>query len=293
MSTRLLVRRIALVVLAGTLACAAAMAHAQPAQKTDKPDGVDVGKPSALRNLVPADRLERAAAQQYAAIKRDAAAKRALAPDNHPQLIRLRTISQRVIANAGRFHPQAQKWAWEVNLIGSQQLNAFCMPGGKIVFYSGIIDRLQLTDDEIAMIMGHEVAHALREHARERVAKSELTRLGVTIVGSLVGDGRYGQAFDLGGALLSMKFSRDDETEADLIGMELAARGGFDPRAGVSLWQKMGRAAQGAPPPWLSTHPSSPNRVKQIERHMSQVLPLYERARVAAPASANAASATR
>jgi len=240
---------------------------------------VEVGKPSALRHLVPADQLERAAAQQYTALLRQARAKGALAPDDHPQVVRLRAIAKRVIANAARFNPDAAKWRWEVNLVGSNQINAFCMPGGKIAFFSGILDRLRLTDDEVAVIMGHEVAHALREHARERVAKSELTRLGVAIAALVAGDPRYADAFNLGGALLTLKFSRDDETEADALGLELAARAGYDPRAGVTLWQKMGAASKGAPPQWLSTHPSGKSRIKDIERQLPAVMPLYERAR--------------
>jgi predicted Zn-dependent protease len=257
----------------------AAFATGGIAQPAARSDGVEVGKPSALRHLVPADRLEQAAAQQYGALLRQAAAKGALARDDHPQVVRLRAIGQRVIANAARFNPEAAKWRWEVNLIGSNQINAFCMPGGKIAFFTGILDRLQLTDDEVAAIMGHEVAHALREHARERVAKSELTRLGVTLAALLAGDARYADAFNIGGALLTLKFSRDDETEADSIGLELAARAGFDPRAGVTLWQKMGAASKGGPPQWLSTHPSGKNRIKEIERLLPKVVPIYERSR--------------
>jgi len=271
-----LFRRLALSL---ALALAAAGAAAQPAAKAE---GVEVGKPSALRHLVPADRLERAAAQQYGALLRQAAAKGALGRDDHPQVVRLRAIAKRVIAHAARFHPEAAKWQWEVNLIGSNQINAFCMPGGKIAFFTGILDRLKLTDDEVAVIMGHEVAHALREHARERVAKSELTRLGVAIAAIAAGDARYADAFNLGGALLTLKFSRDDETEADAIGLELAARAGYDPRAAVTLWQKMGAASKGAPPQWLSTHPSGKSRIKDIERQLPAVLPLYERARAGA-----------
>ena len=263
------------------VAALAAFAGGPAAQPAAKPEGVEIGQPSALRHLVPAERLEHAAAQQYGALMRQAAAKRALAPDDHPQVIRLRAIGKRVIAHAARFNPQAAKWQWEINLIGSNQINAFCMPGGKIAFFTGILDRLKLTDDEVAAVMGHEVAHALREHARERVAKSELTRLGVTIAAVLAGDARYADAFNLGGALLTLKFSRDDETEADAIGLELAARAGYDPRAGVTLWQKMGAASKGAPPDWLSTHPSGKNRTKDIERQLPRVMPLYERAQAA------------
>lgn len=245
-------------------------------------DGVNVGQASALRKLVPAEQLEQSAAQQYQQMKQDAAGKNALAPDNHPQLQRLRAIARRILPFAPRFNSRAERWRWEVNLIGSRQLNAFCMPGGKIAFYTGIIDQLQLTDDEIAIVMGHEIAHALREHARERIAKSELTNGVASIASELLAGTKYGGLAQLGlkgGAnLLTLKFSRDDESEADVVGLDLAARAGFDPRAGISLWQKMGAASRGAPPQWLSTHPAGNNRIQEIQRHLPEVMPLYEAA---------------
>ena len=242
-------------------------------------DGVEVGKPSSMRNLVPAGAVENQAAQQYDQLKRQAAAKGALGPDTHPQVVRLRAIAARMVPFVDRFNPRARQWRWEVNLIGSKQINAFCMPGGKIAFYSGILDGLKLTDDEAAMVMGHEIAHALREHARERMAKSQVTQFGATLLGELVGGGRYSGAFQMGGNLLSLKFSRDDESEADVVGLDLAARAGFDPRAGVSLWQKMTAANSRAPLEFLSTHPAGNHRIKEIEKHLPEVMPLYERAR--------------
>lgn len=242
-------------------------------------DGVDVGKPSAWRNLVPARQIEQQAAGDYEQLKRTAAGKRALAPDDHPQVRRLRAIAQRLIPFAARWNPRAGRWAWEINLIGSKQINAFCMPGGKIAFYTGILDTLRLSDDEVAVVMGHEIAHALREHARERIAKSELTQLGASLLGQFVGGGKYAGAFDFGGRMLTLKFSRDDETEADVVGLDLAARAGFDPRAGVTLWQKMMAANRAAPLPWFSTHPSGDNRIQEIEKHLREVMPLYEQAK--------------
>jgi predicted Zn-dependent protease len=242
---------------------------------------IEVPPPSALRNLVPASQLERQAAQQYQQLLRQAAAKGALAPASHPELQRLRRIAARLIPHASRFNPEASRWQWEVNLIGAKEVNAFCMPGGKIVFYTGLVQGLRLTDDEIAIVMGHEIAHALREHARERLAKSELTDLGVSLLGSLIGQGQYTRAFRMGGDLLNLKFSRDDESEADIIGLELTARAGYDPRAGISLWQKMDAANHGAPPQWLSTHPANENRIRDMEAHLPEVLPLYEQARQA------------
>jgi predicted Zn-dependent protease len=249
------------------------------ASATCAAEGVTVGDPSALRNLVPAQQLERQAAAEYEQLKRQAATKNALAPDGYPQLKRLRAISQRLIPFTPRWNPRAAQWPWEINLIGSKQINAFCMPGGKIAFYTGLLETLKLSDDEVAMVMGHEIAHALREHARERMAKSELTQLGTTLLGQFVGGGKYSGAFDFGGRLLTLKFSRDDETEADVVGLDLAARAGYDPRAAVTLWQKMMAANRGAPPQWLSTHPSGNNRIEEIERRLPEVMPLYERAR--------------
>lgn len=243
-------------------------------------EGVDVGQQSSWAKLVPADQVEQAARQQYAQMLQEARAKGALAPAGHPQLQRLREIAQRVIPHAENWNPRARQWKWEVNLIGSKQLNAFCMPGGKIAFYTGLLDQLKLTDDEVAMIMGHEMAHALREHARERMGKTAATRIGAGLVSSIFGFGAAGDTLlDMGSQLLTMRFSREDETESDLVGMELAARAGYDPRAGVSLWQKMEAASKGAPPQWLSTHPSGSTRIQQIQANLPRVMPLYERAR--------------
>ncbi len=258
-----------------TLACLLLFSPARPTLA----EGVDVGKPSVLRNLVPADKIERSSARQYQEMMREAAAKKALAPDDHPQLKRLRGIATRIMPHAARFNPRAEKWQWEINLIGSKQVNAFCMPGGKIAVFTGLTEGLKLSDDEVAVVIGHEIAHALREHARERVAKSELTNLGAILLGEFVGGGRYTDAFQFGGNLLTLKFSRDDETEADVVGLELSARGGFDPRAGITLWQKMGAASRGEPFAWLSTHPAGTNRIKEIERHLPEVMPIYEQAR--------------
>ncbi len=236
----------------------------------------EVGKPSVMRNLVPAKQVEAQAAQQYGQLLQEATRKKALAPDNHPQVKRLRSIAHKLIPHAERFNPRAKEWQWEVNLIGSKQINAFCMPGGKIAFYTGILEQLKLTDDEVAMIMGHEIAHALWEHARERMAKSFATNIGATLLGELVGGGNYSALFRMGGDLLTLKFSRNDESEADIVGLNLAARAGYDPRAGISLWQKMAAANKGQPLEFLSTHPSGKTRIEDIQRQLPKVMPLYE-----------------
>ncbi|MEY3146474.1 MAG: hypothetical protein RL342_2145 [Pseudomonadota bacterium] len=241
-------------------------------------EGVDVGKNSAFSQLVPADSVERSSLEQYAQMLEQAAEKKALASKDHPQLRRLRDIANKIIPHALSWNPRAANWQWEVNLIGSKQINAFCMPGGKIAFYTGILDQLKLSDDEVAMVMGHEIAHALREHARERMGKSTATNIGASLLTQLLGLGQIGQTVtNYGAQLLTLQFSRDNESEADLVGMELAARAGYDPRAGVTLWQKMSAANKGAPPQWLSTHPSGSTRIGDIEANLPKVLPLYER----------------
>ena len=241
-------------------------------------EGVDVGKNSAFGQLVPADSVERSSLEQYAQMLEQAAEKKALAGKDHPQLRRLRDIANKIIPHALSWNPRAANWQWEVNLIGSKQINAFCMPGGKIAFYTGILDQLKLNDDEVAMVMGHEIAHALREHARERMGKSTATNIGASLLTQLLGLGQIGQTVtNYGAQLLTLQFSRDNESEADLVGMELAARAGYDPRAGVTLWQKMSAANKGAPPQWLSTHPSGSTRIGDIEANLPKVLPLYER----------------
>ena len=242
-------------------------------------EGVQVGPRSSFTQLVSAEQIEQAAGQQYLQLRQQAAQKEALAPPTHPQVVRLRAIAQRLIPYTYEWNERARQWRWEVNLIGSKQINAFCMPGGKIAFYSGILEQLKLTDDEVAMVMGHEMTHALREHARERIGKNMATRGAIELGAAIFGLGDLARgAAGIGGQLLTLSFGRDDESEADLVGLELAARAGYDPHAGVTLWNKMGAAAKGAPPQWLSTHPSNPSRIRDIERALPQVEPLYARA---------------
>lgn len=237
-----------------------------------------VSPPSRLTRLVPAEAVEGQAAQQFAQLKQAAARRGALASDTDPQLKRLRAIARRIVPQALAFNARARQWQWEVILIDSKDINAFCMPGGKIAFYTGILERLKLDDNEVAAVMGHEIAHALQEHARERIAKGQLTQLGASLLGELFGGGIYTDLFSAGGSLLSLKFSREDESEADVVGLELAARAGFDPRAGISLWRKMSAANAGGPPQWLSTHPSGKNRIAEMQKQLPRVMPIYRRA---------------
>lgn len=244
---------------------------------------VQMDSRSQLGGLVPAEEIEQAAAQQYNQMLAQAKQQKALAPANHPQVVRLRAIADRIIPFSTvpnlKSTPRAANWKWEINLIGGQQVNAFCMPGGKIAFYYGLLDQLKATDDEVAMVMGHEIAHALREHARERVGKSAATNGLIELGAALLGLGSGGRYLaGLGGQLLSLRFGREDELEADKVGLELAARAGYDPEAGITLWQKMGEASRGAPPQWLSTHPAGDTRIRDIRNTLPAVQGLYAKA---------------
>jgi len=217
-------RRVAGALLAGALLPGAAFASIAECKR------------SSFTKMVSAQQVEQAATQQYRQMLQQASQQKALGPKDHPQVVRLRAIAERIIPYTSECNPEAKTWKWEVNLIGSQELNAFCMPGGKIAFYYGILAKLQLDDDEVAAIMGHEVSHALLEHARERMGKTTATQLGIGIGAALLGLGSGARALgDMGGQLLTLSFSREDESEADALGLIMGAKAGYNPRAGVTL----------------------------------------------------------
>jgi predicted Zn-dependent protease len=266
---------LALVCLVGTLA----PLHAQN-------DGIPVTSMSRLRGIGgDARQFDQQSKLQYDQMLAQAHQKDAVATERNPQLIRLRAIAKRLIPFTARWNPDAANWKWEVNLLNSPTVNAFCMPGGRIAFYNGILTKLNLTDDEVAMVMGHEIAHALREHAREQAGKNAITSIGARIAGAL-GSAYFGVDPRLGDAVAggvaktaALSYSRGDESEADLVGLDLAARAGFDPRAGIALWQKMSAVNQSQPLPFLSTHPSSGKRIDDMNANMHLVLPVYARAK--------------
>jgi predicted Zn-dependent protease len=274
----------AVLVLCGIVQAAPAQDRGQKGQVVQ--DGI-VLKPlknGMLRDvLAPEGAMDKAASQQYAALMTQAQQKGALVPAGDPQVRRLRAIADRIIPHATRWNQDAQQWKWQVNLLQSDQVNAFCMPGGRIAFFSGIINKLRLTDDEIAAVMGHEIAHALREHGRDRQAKATTTGVATSVIGAAIsaytGYDVRGLA-NTAGQLYVLKFSRDEEREADLVGLDIAARAGYDPRAGIALWNKMAALNQsGAPIELLSTHPGGANRIQQIQSHMNVLLPLYARSK--------------
>ena len=243
--------------------------------------GGSVGAERKQLMLVSSQELNQMAAEGYNKLKTDAAAHGTLNTDG-AMLQRVRAIAAHLEPQTRIFRSDAPAWKWEVNVINSNELNAFCMPGGKIMFYSGLIRQLALTDDEIAVVMGHEISHALREHSREQVSQAIAAQSAIGIGAAILGLGQ-GSA-DIAGmgyqALIATRFSRTDENEADRIGLELTARAGYDPRAGVSLWQKMIKANSGGQSPeFLSSHPTDSSRIGQIEALLPTVMPLYTAAR--------------
>jgi predicted Zn-dependent protease len=231
--------------------------------------------------------VEKMAAQSYLQTLKEADSKKSLNSD-HRQLQRVRAIADRLIPQTTVYRADAVKWKWEVNVQDSKEVNAYCMPGGKIMVYTGLIEKLNATDDELAAVMGHEIAHALREHGRERMSMAYAQQAGVIGLGVLAAifsddpkaaQATMGVASTVGAVALTLPNSREGEREADRIGLELSARAGYDPNAAVTLWQKMGAQSGGKPPEWLSTHPSEQSRINDLKRLIPAVMPLYDEAK--------------
>jgi predicted Zn-dependent protease len=246
--------------------------------RTTQPGAVGVDRKQ--RMLVSEQEVEQGAAQAYAQEKQKAQAEGKL-NSNSALTSRVRNVAQRLIPHTSTFRPDAPNWAWEVNTLTTKELNAYCMPGGKIMVYSGLVEQLNLTDAEMAAVIGHEMAHALREHSRERISRATAQQLALAGVAVLTGAGSG--ALDMANSVASVTFqlphSREQESEADTIGLELMARAGYDPNAAVSVWKKMMSAEQGGTPQFLSTHPSPKTRIQDLQALVPKVMPLYQRAK--------------
>ena len=231
--------------------------------------------------LVSSETMDKAAATQYQQLIHGESPKGHVNQDPR-QVARVRGIANRLIPQTAVFRKDAVDWKWEVNVLTSPEVNAWCMPGGKIAVYTGLIEKLQITDDELAAVMGHEISHALREHGRERASQQLAENMGASLIGAALGvEGGADLAGMVGEVTFLLPYSRLHETEADRMGVELAARAGYDPRAAITLWQKMAKLSGGsAPPALLSTHPSNQDRMKDLAEFSQKVLPLYEQARV-------------
>lgn len=249
------------------------------AMDTTSTGSVGIQRKQYMSGLISETELNQTARQQYSQMIGEARSQKAL-DVNVAQTQRVRTIAQRLIQQVSVFRPDAQSWDWEIHVINSNEVNAWCMPGGKMAVYTGLINQTKATDDELAAVIGHEMAHALREHSREQMSQQMVTNVGLSILSAVTGSSAVG---DLGSTLTEVMFglpnSRTHETEADLLGVELAARAGYDPRAAATLWQKMGALSSGGTPEFLSTHPSAATRVSELQVAAERVMPLYEQNR--------------
>ena len=271
-------------ILQSGLVLGAAIVLAVGCQTTNTTSGGAVGVDRQQTMLVSSSEINRQADKAYQETISEARTKKTL-NRNPADLARVRGIAARLIPVTSVFRPDAPGWRWESNVITSDELNAWCMPGGKIAVYTGLIYKLNITDDELAAVMGHEIAHALREHGREKAGQA--TGVGIAAaIGGVVG-AYYGIDANVGQSVLGMvgelafmrPNSRGMEQEADRMGVELAARAGYDPRAAITLWEKMGRVSGGQPPQWLSTHPSNQSRIADLKVYAERVQPLYIAAR--------------
>jgi len=274
MTTGSVARRLALL---SSLFLAATLGGCQTVQTTQA-GAVGVDRPQ--RMALSAEEVNKASDQAYQKTIQQAK-KKGVLNRNAAQVQRVRAIAQRLIPATAAFRKDAPGWKWEVNVITSKEVNAWCMPGGKIAVYTGLIEQLNVTDAELAAVMGHEIAHALREHGRERasqqVAQQTIIGIGAALLG--IGDAGASLANVVADVTIGLPYSRGFETEADRIGVELAARAGYDPRAAVSLWQKMLKAGGGGPPQILSTHPAPESRIQDLRVYSERVMPLYQSAK--------------
>ena len=260
--------------LVGCVAAAVLLASGCETVNTTSAGAVGVDRKQQM--LVPSATIEQGAAEAYEAELKAARDKGVLNVDK-AQLARVTTIARRIVGATPAFRGDAAAWNWQFNVQKTKDMNAYCMPGGRIMVYSGLIEGLDVSDAELATVLAHEVAHALREHTRERVSRAYAQQLVLSGAAAVTGvsEGAANIANMVAEVTFQLPFSRDQESEADQIGLELMARAGYDPRAAISLWNKMAAASGAGQPKFLSTHPAPKERIKDIEKNLPRVLPLY------------------
>lgn len=257
------------------LGAAAALCFSACASTTS--NGV-VGAGRSQLLLISEEQMAQSAAESYAQVLAEAKSAGTLLASTDSQYKRVNQIAARLIEKTTAFRDDAIGWSWEVNVIKDSTINAWCMPGGKIVVYTGIINSLNLTDGELAAVMGHEISHALKEHSREQSSKQVLQQLGISVFSAATGlSETQSAALQLGAQLgVTLPFSRKCETEADQMGTELMARAGYDPYEAVSIWEKMSALTTSSTPEMLSTHPSNESRIADLQKTAKKVYSLYE-----------------
>ena len=269
------------------LATAASAAVLSGCQTVDTTQSTAVGVERHQHMLVSSEQINASAEKAYADVLAEARKQNALDRDA-AQVQRVKTNVGRLIPQTAAFRQDAPGWKWETHVLSSKEVNAWCMPGGKIAVYTGLIAQLQATDAELAAVIGHEIGHALREHGREQASNAMAQQVALGVIGAVANV--PSAALDLAPMVLDVTFnlphSRTDETEADRIGVELAARAGYDPHAAISLWEKMQKLGGAQPPQFLSTHPSNESRIGDLRAYSEKVMPLYQSAKAGGNSSA-------
>ena len=203
--------------------------------------------------------------------------------DSNPDMVqRVNRITSRLIKQAKIMRSDTTNWQWSVKIIDDPKtINAWCMAGGKMAIYTGLINQLKATDDEIAQVMGHEISHALANHTAERMSVAMASDLAVNLYKSTIGDSTGTTSLATAAAQVALKLpnSRFSESEADKIGIELAAKAGYNPNAAVTLWQKMAKASGGSSLEFMSTHPSPTNRENTLQKLIPEMMPYYRAAK--------------
>lgn len=247
---------------------------------TPTPQQVRYGNAIAFRTLIPSPLLEQLTANEYAQIVQTAADSNRLLPANQPRVKRLRAIVAKLAPYSVKWNDRVKSWAWDVNAIRSRDIRLTCLPGGKVLVYGGMLERVRLNDDELGVLLAHGIAHALREHARSNFGATSQTSLRAAALPPLFGVGDpLPQALNLGERLQSLHYDPTDETEADVIGGDIAARAGFDPRAAITLWDKLAAATRANKATgFIYTHPYGAARRQDLLNRLPDLMPLYAKA---------------
>ncbi|WP_318676527.1 M48 family metallopeptidase [Treponema sp.] len=240
--------------------------------------GGEVGADRNQLMLISSETVELSSKQSYEQVLAEAKSKGVL-NKNASTTKRVQTIANKIINETKVYRTDALSWNWQINVITDSEINAWCLPGGRIVVYTGIIDTLKLTDSELAAVLGHEISHALREHSREQLSRQTLTEIGAYAFSSIFNMNQSGSEFVslCSELIITLPFSRSQETEADNMGTELMARAGYDPYDAVKVWQKMNKLTTNSTPEILSTHPSNESRIQNLNHVAAKVYPLYKK----------------